>query len=368
MTSRPRASIVRATATVVASGLLLAGCGSGSDSGGGSSSSSGSPSASSSSGAPSATPQATAAGDWLGDQLVDGVIRNRQFGTDDLGLSIDVGMALDQIGGYDREVATVTDAVRTDQAAYTTLGDDVYAGATAKALMFLEMQGADPGPLLQQLEDLVVDQGPSVGRLTDDADEDYSNVAGQAYGARALHDGGSEDAQAVTEFLLQQQCDDGWFRAAFASPRATDETCDGDANSSPDNDTTAIVLLTLGPVADELGKDVDGLSDALDDAAAWLRSEQDADGGVAGEEGPNPNANSTGLAGWALGLYGDTEAARAAAGAVESLQASDGPEAGAIAYDQASVGVLDARIPTAQEDQVRRATAQAAPALLWLSS
>ncbi|WP_299051955.1 hypothetical protein [uncultured Nocardioides sp.] len=361
MSSRPR--VRAAAAALAATSLLLAGCGSSSDG----PSSSSSSSASSSSGVPAATPQATAAGDWLAEQLTDGVIRNDQFATDDLGLSIDVGMALDTIGGYDEPVATVTDAVRTDQASYTTLGDDVYSGATAKALYFLQTQDADPGVLLQQLEDLVVDEGPSTGRIVDDADEDYSNVIGQAYGARALHDAGSEDAAPVAEFLLEQQCDDGWFRAAFASPRASDETCEGDGNSSPDNDTTAIVLLTLGPVADELDGEVDGLSDALDDAAQWLVSQQDADGGLAGEEGPQANANTTGLAGWALGTHGETDAAAAAAGAVEQLQAIDGPEAGAIAYDDATSDVLDGRVPTNQQDQVRRATAQAAPALLWLA-
>ena len=52
---------------------------------------------------------------------------------------------------------------------------------------------------------------------------------------------------------------------------------------------------------------------ALDEATAWLGSQQGPDGSFG-------NANSTGIAGWALGVSGNTAAATAAAGWVRAHQ------------------------------------------------
>lgn len=308
---------------------------------------------------PDATPGARAAAGWLAGAPDDGVVRTDGF--DDYGLSIDVGLALDEVGGHEDTVAAITDAVRTDAAVYTTFRGDVYAGATAKALVFLQGQGADTGDLLAQLEGLVVADGPSEGRLADDADDDFSTVIGQAFGTRALVDAGSDEADRVASFLLDQQCADGFFRASFASPNAADETCDGAPDATPDADTTALALLVVGPVAAE----VDGGEAAMAAAADWLLAAQRPDGGFVGSEGPGVNANTTGAAGWALGRWGETDAAAAAAAVVADLQVAEGPDAGAVAYDAAALDALGRRVGPDAADQFRRATAQAAPALLW---
>lgn len=326
------------------------------------------------------TPRALAAADWLTAQLEDGLLLG-QYGAD-YGLSIDTALSLEGIEPHEETVASITQAVAANVESYTTGVDfdsqDVYAGPVAKAAVLAQVAGEDPADfggvdLVDRLEDRVADQAPAEGRLGDDVTDpkgtDYANTIGQAYAVRALTAAGSAEASAATAYLLDQQCEAGYFRLYFGAPDATDQGCDAASrkDSPPDTDVTAMAVLALA----ELPEDAE-VDPAVDRAVAWLLAEQGADGGFGGGiSTPSPNANSTGLAGWALGGQGEQEAAARAAGWLSDLQVSDLPcegkqdETGAVAYDDAALadgrggGLDDAR------DQWRSATVQAVPALRW---
>jgi hypothetical protein len=136
-------------------------------------------------------------------------------------------------------------------------------------------------------------------------------------------------------------------------------------------DTTALTVINLLETPDA---PVEARGAALL-AASWLRGQQAADGSfAAGSLGTN--ANSTGLAGWALGASGYDNAATRAATWLRGLQVADlAPCAtaltrsnGAVAYNGADLTAARTAgaVTTAKEDAFRRATAQALPALAHL--
>lgn len=324
------------------------------------------------------------AGDWLVGQLTSGLVHNDQYDFDDIGLTLDVAFALDQVGGYDATLDEIEAAVAPGVPGYTTGvdwgSDDVYAGPTAKAVVFARLVGADPTTyggvdLLAQLRARIATTKPIKGRLQDRSATDYANVIGQAYAVRALTAAGERRARSATKFLLKQQCDAGYFRLGFTKRRKlADQTCDGGNPrrvSAPDTDATALALATL--VA--LDSDRPRVGRAIRDAARWLRHEQGRRGGFGGGTSTEKaNANSTGLAGWALAAAGSCKKASAAAQWVLRRQVPDttsgGPlatEIGAVAYDQAAYrAAKTAGITVETQDQWRRASAQAAPALVFL--
>jgi hypothetical protein len=230
--------------------------------------------------------------------------------------------------------------------------------------------------LVADLADQIVETGPAIGRIQDtfndtvDFEADFSNTFGQTYAVRGLDLAGSPLAESATEFLIAQQCDEGFFRQDFAAIDAADQDCDADPNAAPSTDVTALAVLALLPQTDDT--DVEEVVDA---ALAWLVSEQAANGSFgSGSDIPTPNANSTGLAGWALGEAGETASAEKAAAFVRALQVDEPLECpsaladdqGAIAYDVAALaaGRQDG-ITVQQEDQWRRASAQGLPALQY---
>ncbi|GAB2881406.1 prenyltransferase/squalene oxidase repeat-containing protein [Nocardioides pacificus] len=332
---------------------------------------------------------AQAGAGWLVGQLTDGLIHSRQYeGFVDYGLSIDTALALDAVGGHDATVQEITDAVAGAIDSYTTGADydttDVYAGATAKAAVLAQVAGRDDAvlggvDLIERLETRTADAAPIAGRIEDGVDPtneygaDYANVIGQGFAARALALAGSDEAAAATSYLLAQQCGEGYFRLYFTdSKTATEQSCDaGPADkSTPDTDVTAMTVLALDamPATPEI-------TAARDEAVAWLRLEQGDDGSFGGGTATEaPNVNSTGLAGWALGVAGETDAAESAASWVRRHQAEDlAPcvtgltgQGGALAYDAAALRQgIDKGIGDATADQWQRATAQALPSLLW---
>jgi hypothetical protein len=180
----------------------------------------------------------------------------------------------------------------------------------------------------------------------------------------------------VESFLLEQQCADGYFRLSFTTSKtATDQTCDGGtaAQSAPDTDVTALFVITMQQFAGD-----PEIASALGNAQDWLEGQQHADGSFGG--GPSTeaaNANSTGLAGWALALRGNEDAAAKAAAWVRAHQITnvgactpyDSADLGAIAYDNAARNALrGSKIDETTEDQFRRATSQALPVLQWAPS
>lgn len=316
-------------------------------------------------GTASAAP-ADRAGNWLEKQLTGGLIHNDVYDFDDYGLTADTGMALVAVGGHRKAVKQVSRALATNVDSWTTGVDfgssDVYAGSVAKALVFAQTAGANPKDfgdvnLVKRLNGRISSEKGTVGRLRDKTSEtDYANTLGQAYAAAGLTNAGSKKAKAAMRFLLAQQCEAGFFRLYFADADASDQTCDGAAKKkdrAPDTDATAIAVVGL----QSIDKPSAQVRKSIASALAWLARTQARDGGFGG--GPStkaPNANSTGLAAWALAQGGECGAAKQAAAWVRKLQRKNG----AVAYDKAA---LKAGVSADTLDQWRRSTAQAAPGL-----
>lgn len=330
---------------------------------------------------------ATVGANWLAGQLTNGLMHNPTFGGfDDYGLSIDAGFALDSVGGHGTDVTAISSALASHITSYVT-GEDFgdtgssYAGQTAKAAVFATVAGADPTSyggqnLITRLEARVATAAPITGRIEDLSSfgTDYANVIGQAFAVNALETASSTKAPDALAFLLEQQCSAGYFRLNFAAKDATDQTCEatrGTAASAPDPDVTSTAIRMLLPLVDSSA----GAARALGRAEAWLLAQQRADGSfVGGTSTATPNANSTGLAGWALGLLGDTDAATRTAVWVRQHQADEvtactnslASQTGAIGYDDPGVtqGIKNG-ITDVTSDQWRRATSQGLPVLQW---
>lgn len=321
---------------------------------------------------------------WLEGQLTGGLIHNDQYDFDDIGLTIDAGVSLASIGGHASTVDQISTAVATDIDSYTAYPGHTLAGSIAKAAAFAIAAGDDPTSygghnLITDLEARVAASSPIQGRIQDaytpgPFESDFANVIGQAFAARALSHAGSVKAADVISFLLDQQCSAGFFRLYFnPDAGATDQTCDGGAadESGPDTDATALTVLQLEAITSPST----AVTDAINQAKAWLHNTQHADGSFGGGTATEAsNTDSTGLAGWALGVLGDEAAATKAAVWVRSHQADEptacgnalSSQTGALAYDDAALttGRTDG-ITTLTQDQWRRATAPSVPVLQW---
>jgi hypothetical protein len=311
---------------------------------------------------------------WLSHQLTGGLVHNDQFDFDDYGLTADTVFALSKIGGYRPEVVQARDALAQHVADYTGAGAEKYAGPTAKLLVLAETTGGDPRDfggvnLVRKLNGLVTKAGPAKGRIADQSQfGDFANTVGQVLAVRGLTAAGSGQAGPARAFLLEQQCRPGYFRLNFAKPTAHNQSCG--KNSAADPDATSYAVIELWRTSKHNAK----LRSALKHAVAWLASQQRRSGAfVGGTSTSTPNTNSTGLAGWALGLSHHCAAAKAAARWVQGYQV--GPQSagsplagqrGAIAYDHAALKAGERDGITSQtQDQWRRATSQAAPALTF---
>jgi hypothetical protein len=307
---------------------------------------------------------------WLTGQLHNGLIHNDQYDFDDYGLSIDTALALDTVGGHDDTVATVGRAVRDHYYSYTSGADfgsdDRYAGATAKALVLAQVAGTGPAAYrataVQDLEARVSTTAPAVGRIEDSGSSDFANVIGQSFAARALVVANSSLSDEALAFLLDQQCSLGFFREQFTSDKSSSaQSCDA-SGGTPSVDATALAVVNLEAISGE-----PGVAAALSAAKDWLKTKANADGSFGDPE----NANTTGIVAWALG---DTPESQAAAAWLRQRQADDADacsalagQIGAVAFDPDSLaaGRLDG-IDTLSQDQWRRSSSQALPALQYL--
>jgi hypothetical protein len=326
---------------------------------------------------------------WLVDQLTNGLIHNAQYDFDDIGLTIDAGLALAAYGGAND---SITDALapkifdgyaQSDEydfnPPYAFIQTGHYAGQAAKALVYAQTVGKNPttwagSDLVAATEARVIAGGNSDGRIADDSSYgDNANVIGQAFAASGLEAAASAKAASVLAFLLKQQCSAGYFRL-FMNPDKTSiyQTCEDGrtaGQSAPDPDATSTALRLLAPIAETNP----AAARAVGKAEAWLLSRQNPDGSFNGGTSTNvPNTNSTGLAGWALGDLGDDEAASRAAAWIRMHQVDEvgtctsAAPIGAIAYDDNALakGVATG-ISDTTADQWRRAAAQSLPALKW---
>jgi len=320
---------------------------------------------------PVPSPTAQAASQWLAGQLTNGLIHNNSYGGfDDYGLTIDTGLALLSTGTQPAAVATLTDAIATNVGNYTGNGTtEIYAGSTGKAAAFAQDAGRNPAAfggrnLITQLEGTVATSAPIAGRIEDVSSYgDYANNLGQSWAVLALDRSGSPKAAAATDFLLKQQCSEGYFRQGFtASKVAADQTCDGGKSSSasdPSTDTTALAVITLAKHTQ-----TPAVVSAVNRAKAWLATHQAADGSWGGGSGTSAaNSNSTGLATKALTGTANAKKGEAWLTARQAL-ATDAAlvaDAGAIAYDDTALaaGRTGGITGDTARDQWRRATAQA---------
>jgi hypothetical protein len=318
----------------------------------------------------------TAGAAWLEGELTNGLIHNPNFGGfDDYGLSADTALALDAVGGHAGAVTDIGDALAANIDAYTKFGSHVFAGSLAKLAVVADLAPVTGDAtsfgtrnLITELEGRVSTTAPIAGRLEDEGfttgfDGDTANTLGQAYAVHALNAHASSKTVAARDFLLQQQCPEGSFRLNFTADKtASGQSCTD--NTQRDTDATAIAILQLQGVA--------GTATAITNAKAWLVTAQHTDGSWGGA-GPTvgSNANSTGLAAWALG---DTAQSEHAAQWLRDHQATPVDACnkltafrGAIAYDDAarSTGRQEG-ITDASSDQWRRASAQAVFALEYL--
>jgi hypothetical protein len=312
---------------------------------------------------------------WLAKQLTGGLVHNNQFDFDDYGLSIDVGLALQELG-QTGTARTVRKAIAKNVDSYTTGADfgssDIYANATAKAAAFAQVTGADASDfggvnLVARLGRRVANKGPIAGRIQDKGADDFANVIGQSFAVQALTTAEHKKAAKATRFLLAQQCTSGYFRLNFTADKtADDQTCDGGrrkSTSAPDTDATALAVLSLLEDATPSRT----VTRAVNRAVAWLVKRQGDNGSFGGGKSTEaPNANSTGLAAWAMGSAGSCAQANKAAKWLTKLVVwGVSGENGAIAYDKAALAGAQDGIGVEEEDQFRRATAQAAPALVY---
>lgn len=293
---------------------------------------------------------------WITGQLKNGVLFDDQYKSDDYGTSADVALALAAIGGHEADVARIAKAVAAHQHAYVApgFGTELSAGAVAKTIVLDQAAGIAPGALVGKLDTLIGSNGRVADKLDPKAKKatDYANTIVQTLAVRALDKAGDPKATAATRFLLAQQCADGGFRLYF--PTSASHACTADV------DTTGFAVLALLQAHDQ-----PGASAAAAKAVRWLASVQHADGSFDASQPAVPNANSTGLAGWALGAAGSTAAAAKAATwvAKHELPCSS-KDAGAIAYDNTALAAGKVTVKT--EGQFRSATSQALPALQWL--
>ena len=118
----------------------------------------------------------------------------------------------------------------------------------------------------------------------------------------------SELANPVTEYLIGQQCTAGFFRLDLGDTAV--DTCDAAVPAAtPNTDATALAVINLLGQVDDT--DVQA---SVDQATDWLVSTQNADGSFGSDAMiATANANSTGLAAWALGEVGESAAAEKAA-------------------------------------------------------
>jgi hypothetical protein len=317
----------------------------------------------------------TLAGSWLQGELTDGLVDGGGF--TDFGLTIDVGFALDQAGDK-AAVATINKAFQAhvnDYISGDAFGDkaSTYAGPVAKAATFARVAGANPTSyggvnLITRLEERVSTTAPTVGRLEDKSSfGDYANTIGQSFAVRALEEAKSNEADEALDFLLLQQCASGFFRQDFTKDKtAASQGCaEGRVGSEPSIDATGLAVVNL------LEGDARGpaVLSAVEKATAWLMAQQKKNGSFAG------NTNSTGLAGWALGLAKQKAAAAQAATWVRKQQPIDKhrcrsaltKDTGAIAYEPKAAAQARNEGITAGDvrGQWRRATAQAMAVLQW---
>jgi hypothetical protein len=323
----------------------------------------------------------TIAAEWISDELTDGLM----MGTSgpDFGLTIDTGMAVSTVARQGATVTAINTALEPRIADYVGDGTkESYAGPLAKAAAFARTAKKNPTSygginLITRLEERTANvpadpaaepQAAAIaGRIFDKSEfGNYANVVGQSYAVRALSLVNSAEAGAARDFLLKQQCASGAFRLDFDKADVPNQACtEGVAGSEADPDATALAVINLVESGDKSA----AVTTALAKAGAWLDARQRGSGAFrSAGQGAQINTNTTAVAGYAMGLLKNRDAALKAALWVRRNQPVDKyrcrtaltKDTGAVAFrpDRVTASKTSG-IPSDARDEWRRATAQA---------
>lgn len=163
-------------------------------------------------------------------------------------------------------------------------------------------------------------------------DPKYDGAFRQSLAILALSAAGEPVPSAAITWLVKQQCANGGWTAFRKN---LDEPCDAKAEDSNSTATAVQALARIG-----------GQSDAVSEGTGWLRSNQNADGGIGYNAGQPSDANSTALFIQALAATGNDPTAatsdkgKTAYDALLGLQIGCGAytDRGAFAFQQAKKG------------------------------
>jgi hypothetical protein len=306
-----------------------------------------------------------AATQWVLGQSAGGLLPAGAGPTADvalqLGLVGDTADAAQVVAAFTPEViASYVHATGHDTSAPATS-----SGAAAKVVAALQAAGVDPATVTaagdsQDLVSLLASTVDADGR-TEDVNGPYGDVASVFTQAYAVHGLQAASAAApsdptlatasskATDFLLTQQCAPGWFSYGFTSTydsngleSNSNKSCDADPSRAADPTATAMAIIGLEP-QEASRSDV---ATAIAKAKTWLASQQNADGSWSSVEylGADftpttvESATTTGLAGEALAVTGDVQAAAKAAAFVRSQQIADAGDCAR--YSSADTGAI----------------------------
>lgn len=323
----------------------------------------------------------TIAATWIAGELSNGLLYTGA--NPDFGLTIDAGMSLSTVADQGGTVTAINNSLEPRIADYVGDGTkESYAGALAKAATFARVAKQNPTSygginLVTRLEERTADvpadptaepqKAAIAGRIFDKSEfGNYANVIGQSYAVRALTLAQSAEAGAARDFLLKQQCASGYFRGSFDKADVPSQSCtEGVAGSEADPDATALAVINLV----ESGDKSPAVVGALAKAGTWLASKQRGSGAFrASAPVSQINTNTTAVAGYALGLLKNRDAALKAALWIRKNQPVDKykcrtaltKDTGAVAYRKDRVKASTTTgIPADARDEWRRATAQA---------
>ncbi len=312
---------------------------------------------------PRPTP-ADRAGNWLESQLTEGLIHNGQYDFDDFGLTADTGMRARR-GRWAQQGRRGRSSGRSPNVDSWTTGVDFGQLPTSTRLdrqgrRLRPAAGADPTDfggvnLINRLEGgsarRRADRRPRAGQ--DDRPRLLQHARSGVRRRRAQPGAGPARPTMRRPSCCASSARPASSGSTSPTPRVRPDLRWRRPDRAPDTDATAIAR---GQPAVHQAPDGQGEA-AIADAVGWLKRKQEPNGSFGGGPTTNaPNANSTGLAAWALGQGGKCTAAKDAAGWLAKLPRNNG----AVAYDRSA---LTTPIVTDTQDQWRRATAQAAPGL-----
>jgi hypothetical protein len=239
------------------------------------------------------TPSAAAAG-YLARNLVgpdkDHYLYAGSKYADD-GETADAVLSFDAAGVAQAAARRATKWLEQDAANYAGTVPNVYPGSAAKLLLVAEAQHVNPHKfgsldLVAALTQAEGAGGAAPGEYQNPMDTTYgASVIAQSLAVLALSNlveaGTAQPSAKAVTFLANQQCADGSFQYDI---RATPGTT---ACTAPDIDMTSYAIQALIAGGDG--------SDAAT-ALAWLRSQQNPNGGWGETPGVKPEANSTAIA------------------------------------------------------------------------